>query len=221
MVIYKVTNLINGKVYIGQTIDEKPVRRWWKHCNDNKTMFDKSISKYGKENFSFEVIDTAFSQDELNEKEKYWIAFYGSMAPHGYNLTSGGKKYCEVSDDTRKKLSKSMSGENAPWYGKHLTEETKRKLSEAHKGKPGYWTGKKRDPETIRKMSESRKGKYSGVNSKQSKRIVCVETGVAYDSIGECSRITGISRTGIVRALRGYAKSAGGFHWAYFEEGTD
>lgn len=220
MVIYKVTNLVNGKIYIGQTIDRNPIRRWWKHCNDYKTLFDKVIKKYGKDNFKFEVIDSAENQDELNDKERYWISFYDCIAPNGYNLTSGGKSYCVVSEETRKKMSECKKGENAPWYGKHLTEETKRKLSEAHKGKPGYWTGKKRDAETIRKVSESRKGKCAGAESRQSKKIICIETGVIYDSIGECSRITKITRTGIVRALRGYAKSAGGYHWKYYEEET-
>ena len=220
MVIYKVTNLVNGKIYIGQTTEKNPIRRWWKHCYDNKTMFDKAIKKYGQNNFKFEVIDLANSQDELNDKERYWISFYDCMAPNGYNLTSGGRSYCVVSEETRKKMSECRKGEKAPWYGKKLTEEAKQKMSEAHKGKPGYWTGKKRDAETLRKISEARKGKYSGANSKQSKKIICVETGVIYDSIGECSRITNINRTGIVRALRGYAKSAGGYHWEYYTQET-
>ena len=214
MYIYKITNLVNGKVYIGQTITTVQ-KRFWKHCNGTKQLISKAIHKYGVDNFKVEEIDRAETREELDEKERCWIKFYNSQVPNGYNLEGGGTVNKEISEETRQKLSESHKGERAPWYGKHLTEETKRKLSESHKGKCKYWEGKKRYAETIRKMSESRKGKYAGAESKQSVKILCVDTGIIYDSIGEAARITNINRTGIINNLKGRSKSAGGYKWAY------
>ena len=92
MYIYKVTNIINGKLYIGQTtrfIQD----RWERHINDalsNRldTHFARAIRKYGPENFVVEQIDVASSQEELNKKEIYWIKFYNTVK-NGYNMTDG------------------------------------------------------------------------------------------------------------------------------------
>ncbi len=101
MWIYKITNIQNNKIYIGQTI--RPVeQRFHRHINDAlnnilDTHFARAIRKYGKENFIIETIDTANSQEELNQKEQYWIRFYDSVN-NGYNETDaiskcGGNTY--------------------------------------------------------------------------------------------------------------------------------
>ena len=101
MWIYKITNIQNNKVYIGQTI--RPVKdRFNRHINDAlnniiDTHFARAIRKYGKENFQIEIIDTAQNQNELNEKERYWIQYYNSVE-EGYNETDalskcGGNTY--------------------------------------------------------------------------------------------------------------------------------
>ena len=101
MEIYKITNLVNNKVYIGQSA--RGVReRFTRHINDAMsdrldTHFARAIRKYGPENFVVEVIDTANTQDELNCKEQYWIRQYDSIK-HGYNETDatykcGGNTY--------------------------------------------------------------------------------------------------------------------------------
>ena len=93
MVIYKFENKINGKVYIGQTIQKLSKRiSSHKYPSGNKYLpIDAAIRKYGIENFSITIIDHANSLDELNEKEKFWIKHYDCISPKGYNLEEGGR----------------------------------------------------------------------------------------------------------------------------------
>lgn len=92
MFIYKITNLINNKIYIGQTV-QKPNSRWQKHLSDAKIgstcPIHLAIKKYGKNNFKFEVIDGALSQSELDYKEIHNIYKFNSLSPKGYNLKLG------------------------------------------------------------------------------------------------------------------------------------
>ena len=93
--IYKITNKLNNKVYIGQTI-QKPIERFYQHCAKKcdkyilNMVIHKAIFKYGKDNFTFEVIEEVPKQ-QLNEREEYWIKYYNSYTD-GYNSTKGGQK---------------------------------------------------------------------------------------------------------------------------------
>lgn len=97
--IYKITNQINGKVYIGQSVNIE--NRWHEHqlaaCHKNfyghvRTRLYPAMKKYGLENFSFSIIEEC-NADDLDEKEEYWIKKYSSTDPNkGYNLLSGGKQ---------------------------------------------------------------------------------------------------------------------------------
>ena len=83
--IYKFTNLINGKIYIGQSVDID--RRLKEHKRRDEQRIDKAIKKYGFENFNFEIIELC-SPDKLDELENYWIGYYQSLIPNGYNCIS-------------------------------------------------------------------------------------------------------------------------------------
>lgn len=96
--IYKITNLINGKVYIGQSRDIS--KRWNAHrsrafnfnANDYEKVLYRAIRKYGLENFIFEIIETCPIQN-LNERENYWIKYYNSNdTKFGYNLSLNGSE---------------------------------------------------------------------------------------------------------------------------------
>lgn len=91
--IYKITNVVNGKIYIGQTVQTLH-QRWLRHCSKTGgscSYLHRAILKYGKENFKIEVIMET-EQDFLNVTEQFYIHHYKSTDHRiGYNLTEGGK----------------------------------------------------------------------------------------------------------------------------------
>ena len=123
--IYKVTNNINGKVYIGQSIFQIE-KRFKEHLADSKKPsrchrpFYDAINKYGQENFSIELIEE-IDNNELNEREKYWITFFRSYVGfddcQGYNATLGGdskliRDYQIIVEDYLKTGNKTQTAEN-------------------------------------------------------------------------------------------------------------
>lgn len=92
--IYIISNSINNKVYIGQTIQSLKAR-WYEHCrrpykkNEAEMLIKKAIIKYGKENFTIKEIEKCAIQD-LDDREIYYISLYNSYID-GYNMTKGGK----------------------------------------------------------------------------------------------------------------------------------
>ena len=92
--IYKITNTINGKFYIGQTI-QNVKERFYQHCATkcskavSNMAIHRAIKKYGKSNFTVEVIEEIDSAN-LNDRERYWIKYYNSYN-NGYNSTKGGQ----------------------------------------------------------------------------------------------------------------------------------
>lgn len=143
MIIYKITNMVNQKIYIGQT-QNTIKHRWSQHCRTSpkKSLLSKAISKYGKVNFTIEGIDTAFSLVELNEKEMNWIRHFNSNDLEiGYNISTGGKN--PHNHDLRRKLS--AIGKKR--VQKPVSCETKEKIRVAN-------TGKKHSKETIQKLRQ-------------------------------------------------------------------
>lgn len=87
--IYIIKNNLNDKVYIGQSINSE--ERFKSHCkgNYNNSIIDVAIQKYGKEHFWYEILESQI--ENYNEREKYWINFYNSLTPNGYNIMPGGE----------------------------------------------------------------------------------------------------------------------------------
>lgn len=95
MYIYKITNKINNKIYIGQVYNKTIYDRFNRHIKcaspTSSSKLARAIYKYGSDNFVIEEIDKANSLEELNKKEIYWISYYNSTNHNiGYNLTNGG-----------------------------------------------------------------------------------------------------------------------------------
>lgn len=149
MYVYLITNLINNKKYVGQTLTTLK-KRFARHCwasttNAKKMPISTAIGKYSKENFIIELLCECSSTDELNEKELYYAQLYNTFSPNGYNLKAGGRKTFYVSDETKNKISIGN-------MGKTRSDETKRKLSISHLGNIP-------SDETRQKLSDANKGK--------------------------------------------------------------
>ena len=132
--VYKITNKVTGKVYIGITNQGAGARyrhHWYEARIGEPAPIHRSMAKYGEENFTLEILETVDTYDELKEREKYWIKFYDSMdRSKGYNLTEGGDgTFGKLhSEETKEKIRQKAIGRKA-------SEETKKKMSEMRKGK--------------------------------------------------------------------------------------
>ena len=136
--IYMTTNLINGHKYIGKHHGE---------LNDSYLgsglLLKQAVKKYGKENFTREIIENCKSKEDLDSREKYWIKYYNATESEDfYNITSGGDGGFG-------------SGKNSPWYGKHLSETTKEKLSKMKTGENNPFYGKTHSDTVKKKLSET------------------------------------------------------------------
>lgn len=180
--IYKIYNDVNSKFYIGQTSKTNPKYRWYQHKSASKNLsikdtsaLHKAMNKYGLEHFYFIIIEEV-PNDFLNEREKFWIKFYNSLSPNGYNLTVGGEgalgrksrfkgvlRPQEVKDKIKKTWTKEkreyysnlFKGENNPNYGKQLSVETKSKIRNATLGEKNHFFGKHHSEETKQKLSQA------------------------------------------------------------------
>lgn len=237
-IIYKITNKINGKCYIGQTtigINKRynnsgkgieRIYKYYKSCKDNTNYCNehllRAFEKYGIENFELiENFDIAFSKDELNVKEKIYIKLFDCIN-NGYNYQEGGSNG-KMSQETREKMSKIKKGKKQPkeliekrrlkLMGHKVSDETKQKLREKA-------LGRKRSEDTIRKIKENHafKGKkrpehsekMKGKNNPNAKSVICLTTNEIFYSCSDGARKYNIKNPCcIASCCRGVVKSAG------------
>ena len=122
MVIYKITNLLNGMIYVGKTT--RPLKeRIGEHCRQkNSSLIDRAMRKHDLQSFKIEILEQCETIEQLNEREIFWIAELDCKQPNGYNLTDGGDGLTGCTDSTRQKLSEINTG-------KKMSDETRAKLS--------------------------------------------------------------------------------------------
>lgn len=126
MVIYKITNTIDGKSYVGKTTGDA-TKRFERHCRPSSrcTKLAAAIKKYGRIHFTLDILDKCTSESELNQKEIYWIEKLNTVK-EGYNLTLGGDGGL-LSEETKKKISVARLGSKASLL-------TRKNFSENRKG---------------------------------------------------------------------------------------
>jgi group I intron endonuclease len=127
MVVYKTTNLINGKIYIGQDSKNNP-----NYIGSGK-IIKLAIKKYGKNNFIKEILEHCNTKEILDNKEKYWIQKYNSTEKSiGYNITKGGEGCLGLkhSEETKEYMKKINIGKNNPMHGKSLSKKVLKQRSE-------------------------------------------------------------------------------------------
>lgn len=211
--IYKIENLINGKIYIGKSVNIE--KRFRSHITDsfnkNKPEYNhlihRAIRKYGTDNFSFEIIEQC-KENELNKREIYWISFYDccilDSKNKGYNMTRGGDGSSYI--DTKKIYEL--------WdHGFTITEIADMLHHDRHcvalrlKEYENYTSeeGKTRKYDAVRKAQQRAVCQYdlhgNFINE--------------YESIEEASRKTGVGYRSICSNVQGKTRSAGGFQWTY------
>lgn len=212
-IVYRIINIINGKIYIGITI--RPLReRFWEHKKAAHDLYiSRAIKKYGKQNFVIEEIDSADSEEELIYLEKYWIRFYRSCdALYGYNLTNGGESSI-ISKKTKFKLAKFFVKclETNEIYINTKSAADHKNISEAaiylcfigrNKTAGGFsWTKIPKDGISIDQTIDYHNPDKI-IIKKNIRSIKCNETGEIYKSLSEAAKTIGISAAYLIKVIK-------------------
>ena len=152
--IYLIIDLTNWKKYVGQ--HHYHLEKLDSNYHGSGYII-RQIYKKRPETLKEVYLKTCYTQEELDEWEQYYIKFYNTLYPNGYNLEEGGRGGLP-SEETRRKMSEAK---------KNISEETRRKISESHKGKPAHNKGVPMSEEQKKKLSETNKGKPSNRKGKQ------------------------------------------------------
>ena len=203
--IYKHTNKINHKVYIGKAKNINS--RWayngykYKKC----PRFWSAIIHYGWDNFFHEIILENVPDNKVDELEQYYIEYYQATNPqYGYNLSSGG---------TGGNIWENKPNEEKISYSQKRREETLSRGDEWHlklsEGQKKSWLN-----DISRKEKAS--SRMSGGRNHQAKKCMCIETNTIYNCYSDAAEACGKSRTSgskIGEVIKGKRKTFAGYHW--------
>lgn len=231
--VYKHTNKMNGKVYIGITSREPEVR--WANGNgywSNKHFYN-AIKKYGWENFDHEILCESLSESEAKERETHFISIYGAFGENGYNQTEGGEgcRGWKMNDEQKKKISVALTGRKRPpeigemvrrrSLGKKASPEARRRMSEAQKGRHHTEETKALLSEIMKKKGIPEAAVRAAAEMHKRPVVQCTMDGDfvrVWPSAMDAERECGFHHNCIAKCARGKAKHHGGFKWAYAEE---
>jgi group I intron endonuclease len=230
--IYLITNKINGKQYIGQTLREEINDRWKQHLNKKSIgrCLKSAYLKYGVENFNFKIICICFDED-CNKYEKEYIIKFNTISPNGYNLSEGGDNKC-THIDTKKLISEKLTGRKLSLeqcekiknrmtgsknhnYGKNLSDKTKELLRQK-----AIQRGNTNLILTDEQKERRNKGLEFGVE-KNKKKVAKYDKNnnfiEKFSCITEASKKCNITHTTISNVCNNikYYKTAGGFIWKF------
>lgn len=226
--VYAITNIVNNKKYIGQSVDVYV--RWRNHKSalknnrHNNEHLQSAWNKYGAENFIFEILAIC-DDSEIDDVEQYYISLFNCMNNEcGYNRESGGHSNRSVSEESRKKMSDKRTGTK-------LTDEHKQKIGLSSKGHTlsdcsrdkirDALTGIKRSDETRKRVSNSRKGE----NSWCRRSVYCIELNETFASIEDACQKYDFNSSSLCSHLKGRYKWSGRhpktnekLHWTYTDD---
>ena len=242
--IYKIINIKNQKAYIGQTTKQRPTDRFSQHKylathpeqQKSISFLHRAMNKNGINNFNFKIIECV-DNSLLDQREKYWINFYNTLVPNGYNLTAGGCGTPGFSrpqtDKERQKKGASLKKyyQNHPQALENISERTKKlwedpeyrkkvtqgnqKFYQEHpdmfKGKNNPMYGKHHTKEALEKIrthAATRKLKIAQLD-KETLEIINI-----YDGVKDAEKALNVSHGWISKAAR-QDKIAYGFKWKF------
>lgn len=226
--IYQIQNTLNGNSYIGLTNNIKrriQEHRTPKNIKNKDTVLARAFRKYGKDNFTFKVLEIVDDASQLAEREMYWIE---KLSPE-YNMNQGGlgnlgRTLTEEQKAHLKQVGKTQwanrdENEKQRIIRKNLTgrktgykhpKATREKLRQAN-------LGKKVPRDVVRKIAEANKISLRG-NTNGNKAVIAIsnnEMQLKFNSAVEASKLIGIHPSNITKVLKGQQKTAGGFAWVY------
>ena len=208
---YLVTNLVNGKRYVGVT-GVGVQRRWNEHVwraarKENYSRIAKAILKYGRDAFRVETIGRYAEAAEAKAAE---VAFISEMKPE-YNVTAGGDGSTGhvVSDEVREKLRVIQTG-NKYNLGRKWTPEQRAKIIAAK-------TGVKLRPSSP-EITARRSERIKKENERKKKKALCSDTGVIYSSVTDAAASNGMSISGVSSRCRTGLRSRAGLRFEFLEE---
>lgn len=192
--IYAIINLVNNKIYVGQT-KRGYRKRFLEHIkpNDGSPYLKNAIKKYGVDNFECELLDIAYDQETANEKEKSWISALKTFnGKNGYNILMGGNV-------------------------KPLNSDTKNKMSSSKKGELNSFYGKKHSTQSKEKMSKWKRENYILEKHPLSKKVKCIELNRVFNCVREAEIELNINahHIGQVANNKYGRKTAGGYRWKW------
>jgi group I intron endonuclease len=173
---------------------------------------------YGWNNIKHEVLSTNLTKKQAEREEVRLIALYDSTnQAKGYNQTNGGECEGKHTEEYKRNASMRMkekiaSGEaTPPMLGKHFSKESRRKMSKSHKGKV-------LTEEHKQHIGDAFRGKFVGGKNPMARAVICIETGVTFDSVKEAADSIGVCRIAVNNCVRGLCRTSGGFHWEYVNQ---
>ena len=225
--IYKITNLINGHFYIGQSVDIK--QRFAGHKTSAKNLQHKdhnapihlAMAKYGCENFSYEILEEC-DRSQLNDREVFWIDFLQGTKNGNYNILAGGQDRIKFDDkpvemyDLNGVYIKTVS--SATEAAKLLGVNRSSIYGVLHKERStckGYQLKYQEDSKTIIKPFISKQGGKKAVYQIDPNTKKILEK---FNSVAEAARQTGGDSSSISKVCRGKLKTCMGYMWKYEED---
>ena len=175
--VYKITNTVNRKSYIGISINEPEKGRIRKHLTGRgNRILANAVKKYGRDAFVCEILKENIFPDLLPDLEVAYIAKYNTVRPNGYNLTYGGH-HGTHSEETCEKISRANRGKPSPLKGKPLSQDHCEKISRSLRGRSfskdhrenlsRAQQGRSTSQETREKISLTSRGRYHSQETRE------------------------------------------------------